>query len=123
MIYRAAEPEREMPLLQTTLLKRIERVANLRALLVLHAALYGVTLTAVLLTGVPHAAALIMAAWLPLVLLHAVAHTLYELRERCAVQPQPAPIFHPAAYAVELYDEHGNVIPHQREFDALPPPR
>lgn len=110
-------------MLQSIVVKRIERVYRLRTLFVLHLAVYGlalIALTAVSLRQPIGWIGILIAIWLPLLLAHALLQTLYELRERCAYQPQPAEAFRPTLRAVDLYDEQGNLVSETQALDFLP---
>ncbi len=114
---------KDKALLQSIVVKRIERVYRLRMLFVLHLALYGlalIVLTAVSLNQPLGWIGLLIAVWLPLLLTHAIFQSLYELRERCAYQPQLAGAFRPALRPVDLYDEQGNPVGDEQTLDFLP---
>ncbi len=110
-------------MLQSIVVKRIERVYRLRMLFVFHLALYGlalIVLTAVSLRQPVSWLGIMIAVWLPLLLAHALFQSLYELRERCVDQPQPAEAFSPALRPVDLYDEQGNLVGEEQALDFLP---
>ncbi len=110
-------------MLQSIVVKRIERVYRLRMLFVIHLALYGLALIALTVINLNEPlgwGSLVIAIWLPLLLAHAIAQTFYELRERCAYQPQPAEAFRPTLRPVDLYDEQGNPVGDGQSLDFLP---
>ena len=94
---------------QYRLVKRIERIYRWRRIYALHLALYGALLVLGVIATDPshwHETALLLMLWLPMLMLHTAAQSLYELRERCA-QPVPIPRFN---VPVEVYDEDGKPI-------------
>ncbi len=105
------------------LVKRVERGYRLRMLFVLHLALYAVALVALTLAnaGDPmRGTGVLITLWLPLILAHTAAHMLYELRERCTPQAQPAEVFRMTLRQVDLYDEQGNPVTSDAKIDFLP---
>lgn len=102
-------------------MKRIERLYRLRLIYGLHLALYGMILVLGVLAVNPvnwHNAALILTLWLPILLAHTAAQSLYELRERCAVYvPVPVERLKRFNTPVDLYDEHGRPISNSDKMD------
>jgi hypothetical protein len=102
-------------LLQSRLIKRIERIYRLRLLYALHITLYGTLMVLGVLTVDPSRWQMMMfvgLAWLPVLLAHTTAQTVLELRERCAPAYQPIPMQPLNRYAlpVILYDEQCNPL-------------
>jgi hypothetical protein len=102
-------------LLQSRLIKRIERIYRLRLLYALHITLYGTLMVLGVLTVDPSRWQMMMfvgLAWLPVLLAHTTAQTVLELRERRTPVYQPIPMQSLNRYALPiiLYDEQGNPV-------------
>ena len=101
-------------MLQSRLIKRIERIYRLRMLYALHLTIYGTLMVLGVLTVDPSRWQMMMfvgLAWLPVLLAHTTAQTVMELRERCTPAYQPiSPPLNRYALPIILYDEQGNPI-------------
>lgn len=114
-------------MLQQIVLKRIERLYRLRLLYGVHLAVFGTALVwCALNAGVAYrlnTAALGLMIWLPVLLLHTVVQSFYELRERCTpYESVPMPIMSRAMLPVDIYDEDGKLVSrNDARIDLLPP--
>jgi hypothetical protein len=98
------------------LIQRIERLYRLRLVYGLHLALFGLIMVCIGFAVPAQNALLLLLLWLPALVAHTGAQSLFELRERCAVYiPVPAHAFNYQALPVEVYDEQGNVISAERD--------
>ena len=101
-------------MLQHVLVKRIERVYRLRLLYGIHIAIYGTVLILSMLcmsAAQWQSVSILLMLWLPLLVVHTIAQSWYERRERrVSYALVPIKPFNRYTMPVQLYDENGNPI-------------